>query len=358
MKLATLRDGTRDGTLLVVSRNLKLALKADHIAPTLQSALDDWDYCAPQLAQLAADLETDAPSRSFELDTRALMAPLPRAHQFADGSAYLIHAELVRRARKAEMPSDAKRDPLMYQGCSAPLLGPCEDIVAVSESHGIDLEMELAVVTGDVPMGVDREKAAESIRLLLLLNDVSLRNLIPAELGKGFGFFHSKPPSSFAPVAVTPDELGAAWDGRRAHGPVRAWVNGTLLGEPDAGEDMQFDFPRLIVHAAKTRPLPAGTIVGSGTVSNRDRTRGAGCLFERRAEETIEDGKPKTPFLKFGDRVRIEMAGADGESVFGAIDQQVVPAKAKAAANEAAQSAEAAAEGASNAAPEEEDEVT
>jgi fumarylacetoacetate (FAA) hydrolase len=334
MKLATLRDGTRDGCLLVVSRNLKQAVKADAIAPTLQAALDDWDYCAPQLARLAADLESKPSNRSFDLDVRELMAPLPRAHQFADGSAYLIHAETIRRSRKQEMPADAKRDPLMYQGCSAPLLGPCDDIVAVSEDHGIDLEMELAVITGDVPMGVERDKAGESIRLLVLLNDVSLRELIAAELAKGFGFFHAKPPSSFAPVAITPDELGAAWDGRRAHGPVRAWVNGELLGEPDAGEDMQFDFPRLIAHAAKTRPLSAGAIVGSGTVSNRDRKKGAGCLLEKRAEEILKGGKPKTPFLKFGDRVRIEMLGPDGATLFGAIDQQVVsadPAVAKAA---------------------------
>ncbi|HUN69928.1 MAG TPA: fumarylacetoacetate hydrolase family protein [Burkholderiales bacterium] len=326
MKLATLKDGTRDGTLLVVSKDLKRALKADHVAPTLQAALDDWEYSMPLLADLAAELEAGRAGRSFELDTRQLMAPLPRAYQFADGSAYLIHAELIRRSRKQEMPADAKREPLMYQGCSDPLLGPCDDIAAGSEAHEIDLEMELGVITGDVPMGVDKDKAAEAIRLLVLLNDVSLRALVPADLGKGFGFFHSKPPSSFAPVAVTPDELGAAWDGRRAHGPVRSWVNGELLGEPDAGTDMQFDFPRLIAHAAKTRPLGAGTIVGSGTVSNRDRAKGAGCLFERRAEEILKGGKAKTPFLKFGDRVRIEMLGPDGKSVFGAIDQGVVQA--------------------------------
>lgn len=343
MKLATLRDGTRDGTLLVVSRDLKRALKADHIAPTLQAALDDWDYCSPQLADLSKTLEDGGGNRAFDLDVRTLMAPLPRAPQFADGSAYLIHAETIRKSRKQEMPANSGRDPLMYQGCSAPLLGPCDDIVAASASHGIDLEMELGVITGDVPMGADREKASEAIRLLVLINDVSLRGLIAAELAKGFGFFQSKPPSSFGPVAVTPDELGAAWDGKRAHGPVRAWVNGTLLGEPDAGVDMQFDFPRLIMHAAKTRPLPAGTIVGSGTVSNRDRSKGAGCLLERRAEETIEDGKAKTPFLQFGDRVRIEMTGPDGQSLFGAIDQQVVPLKARAAAaeGEAAEAAEA-----------------
>ena len=326
MKLASLKDGTRDGTLLVVSKDLKRALKADHIAPTLQAALDDWDYLMPLLSALSEELELKRTDRAFDLDVRQLMAPLPRAHQFADGSAYLIHAELIRRSRKQELPPDAKREPLMYQGCSDPLLGPCDDIAVSDEAHGIDLEMELGVITGDVPMGVDKDQAGDAIRLLVLLNDVSLRALAPADLAKGFGFFHSKPPSSFAPVAVTPDELGDAWDGRRAHGPVRAWVNGELLGEPDAGADMQFDFPRLIAHAAKTRPLGAGAIVGSGTVSNRDRKKGAGCLFERRAEEILKGGEAKTPFLKFGDRVRIEMLGPDGKSVFGAIDQGIVQA--------------------------------
>lgn len=327
MKLATLRDGTRDGTLLVVSKDLKRAVKADHIAPTLQDALDDWNYVFPFLSDLSQEIEMRKETRSFDLDVRALMAPLPRAHQFADGSAYTIHAELILRSRNQALPADFKKEPLMYQGCSAPLLGPCEDIAVATEEHGIDLEMELGVITGDVPMGIERDKAGEAIRLLVLLNDVSLRALVPADLSKGFGFFHSKPPSSFAPVAVTPDELGAAWDGRRASGPVRAWVNGELLGEPDAGEDMQFDFTRLIAHAAKTRPLAAGAIIGSGTVSNRDRRKGAGCLFERRAEEILKTGAAKTPFLKFGDRVRIEMLGPDGTSLFGAIDQAVVQAK-------------------------------
>ena len=326
MKLATLKDGTRDGTLLVVSRDLKRAQKADHIAPTLQAALDDWNYVQPLLVELSRDLESNRSNRAFDLDPRQLMAPLPRAHQFADGSAYLVHAELIMRSQKRELPENSKKDPLMYQGCSDPLLGPCDDIAVASEDQGIDLEMELGIITGDVPMGVDKDKAGEQIRLLVLLNDVSLRALVPADLAKGFGFLHSKPPSSFAPVAVTPDELGEAWDGRRAHGTVRAWVNGELLGEPDAGSDMQFDFPRLIAHAAKTRPLSAGCIVGSGTVSNRDRKKGAGCLFERRAEEILKGGKATTPFLKFGDRVRIEMLGADGQSIFGAIDQGVVQA--------------------------------
>jgi fumarylacetoacetate (FAA) hydrolase len=327
MKLATLRDGTRDGTLLVVSKDLKRALKADHVSPTLQAALDDWTYAAPMLAQMAADLDADQPTRAFDFDPAQCMAPLPRAFQFADGSAYLVHAELIRRSRKQPLPDRMKSEPLMYQGCSAPLLGPCEDIAVASEAHGIDLEMEIAVVTGELAMGADREAAGEAIRLVMLMNDVSLRELVAADLAAGFGFFHSKPPSSFSPVAVTPDELGEAWDGKRLHGVVRASINGELLGEPDAGVDMQFDFPRLVQHAAKTRPLGAGTIVGSGTVSNRDRKRGAGCLFERRAEEILEEGKAKTPFLKFGDRVRIEMKDAGGRSIFGAIDQQIVEAK-------------------------------
>jgi len=327
MKLATLRDGTRDGTLLVVSKDLKRALKADHVSPTLQAALDDWTYAAPMLAQMAADLDADQPARAFDFDPAQCMAPLPRAFQFADGSAYLVHAELIRRSRKQPLPDRMKSEPLMYQGCSAPLLGPCEDIAVASEAHGIDLEMEIAVVTGDLAMGADREAAGEAIRLVMLMNDVSLRELVAADLAAGFGFFHSKPPSSFSPVAVTPDELGEVWDGKRLHGAVRASINGELLGEPDAGVDMQFDFPRLVQHAARTRPLGAGTIVGSGTVSNRDRKRGAGCLFERRAEEILEDGTAKTPFLRFGDRVRIEMKDADGRSIFGAIEQQVVEAK-------------------------------
>ena len=327
MKIATLKDGSRDGTLLVVSKDLKRALKADHIAPTLQAALDDWDYVFPFLSDLSNQMKMERNSRAFDLDTRQLMAPLPRAHQFADGSAYIIHAELIMRSRKQELPADFKREPLMYQGCSDPLLGPCDDIAVASEDQDIDLEMELGVITGDVPMGVDKDKAGEHVRLLVLLNDVSLRALVPGDLGKGFGFFHSKPPSSFAPVAVTPDELDEAWDGKRAHGPVRAWVNGELLGEPDAGDDMQFSFPRLIAHAAKTRPLAAGCIIGSGTVSNRNRKKGAGCLFERRAEEILKGGRPTTPFLKFGDRVRIEMLGPDGKSLFGAIDQGIVQAQ-------------------------------
>lgn len=323
MKLASLKDGTRDGTLALVSKNLKRAMKASHIAPTLQAALDDWPYCAPLLEEAYKALHTGAASRAFEFDPRTAMAPLPRALQFADGSSYLVHAELIRRSRGSELPDAAKREPLMYQGCSAPLLGACDEILVESEASGIDLEMELAIVTGDVPMGEERERAGEHIRLFMLMNDVSLRELVAADLASGFGFFRSKPPSAFSPVAVTPDELGDAWDGRRLHGTLRAWVNGELLGEPDAGKDMQFDFPRLIAHAARTRPLAAGTIIGTGTVSNRDRKKGAGCLLERRAEEILKKGKAETPFLKFGDRVRIEMRDGQGHSIFGAIDQAV-----------------------------------
>ena len=325
MKLATLKDGTRDGCLAVASRDLRFALKADHIAPTLQAALDDWEYCSPQLEQLYNEANAGQSTRLFDLDPRQLMAPLPRAHQFADASSFLIHAELIRKSRGQELPDWWKKEPLMYQGCSDPFLGPCDDVVAGSEDHGIDLEMEIGVITGDVPMGIERDKAAAHIRLFVLVNDVSLRNLIPAELGKGFGFFQSKPPSSLSPVAVTPDELGEAWDGRRVHLVCAATVNGEVLGQPNAGKDMQFDFPRLIAHAAKTRPLSAGTIIGSGTISNRDRSTGAGCLFERRAEEVIAGGEATTPFLRFGDRVRIEMLDAEGRSVFGAIDQAIAP---------------------------------
>ncbi len=322
MKLATLKDGTRDGTLLVVSRDLKQALKADHVAPCLRAALDDWDYCAPLLQALSEELESGNCNRAFELEVAQLMAPLPRAAQFADGSSYLVHAELIRKARKSEIPPWWKNDVMMYQGCADPFLGPCDDIVA-DEAHGVDLEMELAIIVDDVPMGIERDKAAAHIKLFMLLNDVSLRELVPAELAKGFGFFQSQPPSSLSPVAVTPEELGEAWDGRRLHGLMRATINGEVLGEPDAGKDMQFDFPRLVAHAARTRPLPAGTIIGTGTVSNRDRSCGAGCIAERRAEEILDGGKAKTPFLKAGDRVRIEMRGQDGTSIFGAIDQTV-----------------------------------
>ena len=323
MKLATLKDGTRDGTLIVVSRDLRHAHKADHVAPTLQAALDDWGYCAPQLESLYHALNAKPAGHAFELDVAQLAAPLPRAHQFADASSFLIHAELIRKSRKQELPAWWKSEPMMYQGCSDPFLGPRDDIVAASEDLGIDLEAEIGAITDDVPMGIEREKAGEHIRLFVLLNDVSLRNLVGKELEKGFGFFQSKPPSAMSPVALTPDELGQAWDGKRVHLPLRIEVNGERLGEPDAGKDMQFHFPRLIEHAAATRPLSAGTVIGSGTVSNRDRKHGAGCLFERRAEEIIKGGEPETPFLKYGDTVKLEMRDAEGRVLFGAIEQKV-----------------------------------
>ncbi len=323
MKLATLKDGTRDGTLLVVSRDLKHAIKADDIAPTLQAALDDWDYAAPQLTDRYDALNRAPGGRAFDFDPKQCAAPLPRAFQWVDGSAYTSHAELLRKARGAEMPKGSRSEPLMYQGGSDAFLGPCDDILIESEDWGIDLEGEIALITGDVPMGTPAKKAGEHIRLLLLANDVSLRNLALAEFAKGFGFLQSKPSTAFSPVAVTPDELGPAWDGGKLSLPLVVQINGVLFGQPDSGADMTFEFPRLIAHAARTRPLSAGSIVGSGTVSNADRSTGPACIAEKRALETIADGKPATPFLKFGDRVRIEMFDADGASLFGAIDQQV-----------------------------------
>ena len=324
MKLGTLRDGTRDGVLVVVSRDLKLALPADHIAPTLQDALDDWEYLAPQLQLLYEELNRQPGSRAFETDFTRFGAPLPRAYQWADASAYTNHIELLRKSRGAEMPREFAADPFMYQGGSDSFLGARDDIALESEDWGIDLEGEVAVVTGDVPMGVKRENALEHVRLLMLVNDVSLRNLMPQELAKGFGFFQSKPSTAFSPVAVTPDETGGAWHGGKLHLTLTVEVNGELLGRPGAGVDMTFGFTRLITHAAKTRALSAGTIIGSGTVSNRDRRAGAACLAEKRALELIDSGEARTPFLKFGDHVRIDMADAAGESIFGAIEQQVV----------------------------------
>jgi fumarylacetoacetate (FAA) hydrolase len=324
MKLATLKDGTRDGTLIVVSRDLKHAIKADDIALTLQAALDDWDYISPQLVDRYDALNRAPGDRAFDFDPKQCASPLPRAYQWADGSAYLSHAELLRKARGADMPKGYRSDPLMYQGGSDAFLGPCDDILLESDDWGIDLEGELAVITGDVPMGITAKKAGEHIRLLMLVNDVSLRNLAAAEIAKGFGFFQSKPSSAFSPAALTPDEFGHDWDGGKLSLPLVVEVNGDILGRPNAGVDMTFEFPRLIAYAAKTRPLAAGAIVGSGAVSNADRSVGSACIAEKRALETIAEGKPATPFLKFGDRVRIEMLDAEGRSLFGAIDQQVV----------------------------------
>jgi fumarylacetoacetate (FAA) hydrolase len=324
MKLATLKTAGRDGRLIVVSRDLQLAAAASEIAPTLQSALDDWEHKLPKLAQLSAALNLRRAADTFAFDASRCASPLPRAYQFADGSAYVNHVELVRKARGAEMPESFWTDPLMYQGGSDSFIGPCDPIVAETEDWGIDLEAEVAVITGDVAAGTSAEEAAARIRLVMLVNDVSLRNLIPAELSKGFGFFQSKPASSFSPVAVTPDELGEQWDGGKLRLPVVVHLNGHLFGKPNAGDDMTFDFPQLIAHAARTRDLEAGTIVGSGTVSNVDRSRGSACIAEKRMLEKIATGKAATPFLRFGDRVRIEMFDADGNSIFGAIDQEVV----------------------------------
>lgn len=332
MKLASLKHG-RDGRLVVVSKDLTRATDAFTVVPTLQAALDDWERLAPRLMDLGECLDHGSVP-SFRFHEHDCASPLPRAFQWADGSAYVNHVELVRKARGAEMPASFWTDPLMYQGGSDSFLGPREPIPMADEAWGIDFEAEIAVVTGDVPMGASREEAAASIRLVMLVNDVSLRNLIPAELGKGFGFFQSKPSSAFSPVAVTPDELGEAWDGGRLHLPLMSFVNGRPFGRPNAGQDMTFDFPALIAHAAKTRPLAAGTIIGSGTVSNKDADGGPGrpiadggvgysCIAEIRTIETIQEGKPRTPFLSFGDTVRVEMKDRAGHSIFGAIEQEV-----------------------------------
>jgi fumarylacetoacetate (FAA) hydrolase len=328
MKLATLRDGSRDGQLIVVSRDLATAHLASGIAGRLQQLLDDWNFIAPQLADLYQTLNEGRARHAFAFDPRQCMAPLPRAYQWADGSAYVNHVELVRKARGAEMPESFWTDPLMYQGGSDDLLGPCDDIVCASEDFGIDFEAEVAVVTDDVPMGTLTAQAGSHIRLLMLVNDVSLRNLIPTELAKGFGFFQSKPATAFSPVAVTPDELGAAWDGHRVHRPLIVRWNGAQVGAADAGADMVFDFPQLIAHLTRTRNARAGSIVGSGTVSNKDPAKGYSCIAEKRALEMIAEGKPVTPFMKYGDMVRIEMFDAEGASIFGAIEQKVAaPAK-------------------------------
>ena len=333
MKLATLKNADRDGRLVVVSRDLKQAVDAKDVAPTLQAALDDWDVAAPKLNAIYELINRGGAMGAFAFDPVHAHSPLPRAYQWADGSAYVNHVELVRKARGATMPPEFWTDPLMYQGGSDSFIGPRDDIVFADEAWGIDLEGEVAVITGDVPMGTTAQQAGTYIRLLMLVNDVSLRNLIPGELGKGFGFFQSKPASAFSPVAVTEDELGEAWRGGKLHLPLLTAINGAAFGRPNAGVDMTFNFPTLIEHAARTRELEAGTIIGSGTVSNKEQggpgraiaQGGAGyaCIAEQRTVETIVDGKPTTPFLRFGDRVRIEMLDATGHSIFGAIDQRV-----------------------------------
>jgi fumarylacetoacetate (FAA) hydrolase len=336
VKLASLDEG-RDGRLVVVSRDLTRAAPVTDIAPTMQAAMDNWEHAAPLLDATYHSLNVGGARDAFDLDPAKLASPLPRAYQWADGSAYVNHVELVRKARGAELPESFWTDPLMYQGGSDSFIGPREDIVVASEDYGIDFEAEVAVITGDVPMGVSADQAGSHIRLLMLVNDVSLRGLIPAELAKGFGFFHGKPSSAFSPVAVTPDELGDAWDGAKVHLPLLSTLNGDLFGKPEAGRDMTFSFPQLVAHAAKTRKLSAGTIVGSGTVSNLDPDGGPGrpvaqgglgysCIAEIRMIETIRDGKPSTAFMRFGDRIRIEMNDSEGQSVFGAIDHRVVQA--------------------------------
>ncbi len=329
MKLASLQEGGRDGTLVVVNSDLSRAVRVNAIAPTLLAALEDWSNTVPRLNRIyellnaAGKAQTINGEDVFTLDLNALAAPLPRTWEFVDGSAYLPHVERVRRARGAEVPASFYTDPLMYQATSAGFLGPHDPILVTSEDYGIDLEAEVVVITDDVPMAVSAEQAATHIQLIGLVNDVSLRNLIPGELAKGFGFLQSKPRSALSPVFVTPDELGPAWQDSKVHLPMRTWINGHWFGEADCGLDMQFDFAQLIAHAAKTRPLSAGTIVGSGTIANQDTTKGASCLAEQRTVETLRDGKPTTPFLKFGDRLRIEMRDAEGRSIFGSIEQSV-----------------------------------
>ena len=332
MKLATLRDGTRDGRLAVVTNDLKLAVLAP--ITTLQRALDDWAEAEPQLRAVAERL-AGGDDDAFDFDPAECESPLPRAYQWADGSAYINHVELVRKARGAEVPESFYSDPLMYQGGSDAFLGPRDDIPVASEDFGIDFEAEIVVVTDDVPMGASADEAANCIRLIMLVNDVSLRGLIPGELAKGFGFFQSKPSSAFTPVAVTPDALGGAWDGRKLSLPLLSFLNDEPFGKPEAGVDMTFDFGQLVAHAARTRPLGAGTLIGSGTVSNKDADGGPGkpvaegglgysCVAEVRMVETIANGKPSTNFMRFGDRVKIDMLDDAGGSIFGSIEQTVV----------------------------------
>jgi len=323
MKLGTLKDGTRDGSLIVVNKRLSRAVRATDLVRDLRSAVEDWDSHRAALAERAEEIEGGRADGAFDLDPTQLAAPMPRAFQFLDGSAYLAHVERVRRARGAEMPPSFLDDPLMYQAVSDGFLPPCAEVLVADEAYGIDFEAEVVCVTDDVPMGVSEADAHAHIVLVGLINDVSLRNLIPAELAKGFGFLNSKPRSALSPVFVTPDELGDAWRESKLHLPLISTLNGERFGAPEAGEDMQFSLARLIAHAARTRPLAAGTIVGTGTIANQDEGRGASCLAERRMLEIIADGEPTTPFMSFGDSIRIEMFDRDGASIFGAIDQRI-----------------------------------
>jgi fumarylacetoacetate (FAA) hydrolase len=324
MKLASLKQGGRDGSLIIADRSLQYFVSATGIAATMQEAVDHWDHVAPRLNALSDALNGGECKDAQRLDFTALASPFPRAYEFVDGSAYLPHVERVRRARGAEVPESFYTDPLMYQATAAGFLGPRDAVPVVSEDYGIDFEAEIVVVTDDVPMAVSADDAGRHIQLVGLINDVSLRNLIPAELAKGFGFLQSKPRSALSPVLVTPDELGDDWRDSTLHLPLCSWLNGERFGEPDAGTDMQFNFAQLVAHAARTRPLTAGTIVGSGTIANEDESVGASCLAERRMLEIITDGKPATPFMSFGDTIRIEMLNERGESIFGAIEQTIV----------------------------------
>jgi fumarylacetoacetate (FAA) hydrolase len=321
MKLASLRGGGRDGRLIVVDKGLQWMIPVPEIASSLRAALEDWPNVVGPLRAVYNRLNQHKGTR-IALDMNELAAPLPRSFQVLDGSAYLTHVERVRKARGAELPPSFLTDPLMYQGHSADCVSPCAPIIA-DESWGIDFEAEVAVITDDVPRGIAPESAEQYIRFVMLMNDISLRELIPAELAKGFGFLHGKPGAAYSPVAVTPDEFGSAWSGGKLHRPLITRWNDTLFGDPDAGVDMQFNFPMLIAHAAKTRRLAAGTIIGSGTVSNADRSRGCSCIVECRVLEIVESGKATTQYLKHGDRVRIEMFDSAGQSIFGAIDQKV-----------------------------------
>lgn len=322
MKLASIKTAGRDGSLIVVDRTLSRAVAVPEIAPTLQTALEEWFYIAPRLERVYSVLNQDQ-CESFPIQTTELSSPLPRAYQWLDGSAYLSHVERVRKARGADMPPSFLHDPLMYQGGSDSFLGPSDPIFVADEKWGIDFEAEVVVITNDVEMDVSAENAASHIKLIGLVNDISLRNLIPSELAKGFGFLQGKPSSAFSPVAVTPEEIGSAWDGARLHLPLMVYWNDQLFGEANTGVDMQFDFAQLIRHAAKTRRLSAGTLIGSGTVSNQDSSRGFSCIVERRMVESLETGEPQTDFMRYGDKVRIEMLDSEGRSIFGAIEQEV-----------------------------------
>lgn len=324
MKLATLKNNTRDGQLVIVSRDLTRAVLVPEIAKTLQAALDQWTLTKPALQKIYERLNANEMTDAFAFDSRKAESPLPRAYQWADASAYVNHVELVRKSRGVEMPASFWTDPLIYQGGSDTFLGPCDDIPVTNTEWGLDFEGEISVITNDVSMGIKPDQAQEKICLLMLVNDISLRNLAMPELTKGFGFFQSKPSSAFSPVAVTPDELGEAWDGKKIHLPITIHLNNKLFGSPNAGIDMVFDFPTLVAHAAKTRKLAAGTIIGSGTISNKDRSAGSACIVEKRTLETLADGAAKTPYMQLDDRVRIEMFDQNKQSIFGAIDQKVV----------------------------------